>query len=257
MSGVFVNIPVHNNLKSVEECIAAVVDACEYAERDYTISVVDDHSDSETLSGLIELNNIYFAHMVLMHTKLRTKSPSPNLGLAVNMGLEAFQYSGCDWFWNVETDVYPQRTCLAELIYALEQQPEVGMACPLFIDPEKKKTRHVFPGPEGIALAGQPIEVAPQDTRYVPWHHAGANIVPGEIAKDPRCRVDESFKLWCCDFDWAWCVEDIFEKKLLYVGKAQAVHVGCMSSSKVDRDSFESETEANRRVREKWHREHL
>jgi len=254
MSKVFVNIPVHNHLKSAEECIAAVVDSCVYADLDFTMVVVDDNSDAETVKGLIELNNIYAAHMVLLHTKLKTNNPSPNLGLAVNMGLDAFQYSGCDYFWNVESDVYPEPSCLVELIAGLKDSPDAGMVCPLFIDPEKKRIRHAYPGPDGQALAGQFIEAAPTHNLQVNWQHMGCNLVPAEIAKDPQCRVDESFKLWCCDFDWAWCVEDVFHKKLYYVGKAQAVHIGGMSSSSVDHDN---EHQENIRVRQKWNRMHL
>ncbi len=259
---VFVGIPVHNHFDAVDKCIAAVNDACYYAGVDYMICLVDDNSDSETLAGLIALNNQYFAHMMLLHTRLRTDQPSPNLGLAVNMALEAYQHSNADYYWNVETDVFPTWECLEKLIDTLDRHPEVGMACPLFVDPEKTHVRHCFPGAEGQALAGQPLDnpdamKALLTERYVTWQHMGCNLVPGEIAKDPRCRVDESFRLWCCDFDWAWCVEDIFKKKLLYAGYAQAVHVGSVSSSGTDRPSFEDEREANIRVRQKWNRMHL
>jgi len=254
MSGVFVSIPVHNHLDSVEECIASVVDSCVHADLDFTMVVVDDHSDADTLKGLLELNNIYAANMVLMHTKLNSDSLPPNLGLAVNMALDAFQHSNCDYFWNVESDVYPEPSCLTELIASLKRNPDAGMVCPLFIDPAKKQIRHAYPGADGQALAGQLIEAAPLLDLQVTWQHMGCNLVPGEIAKDPKCRVDESFKLWCCDFDWAWCVEDVFHKKLLYVGQAHAVHVGNLSSATADHSN---EWLENMRVRQKWNRMHL
>ncbi len=254
MSGVLVSIPVHNNLESVKQCIETVVESCVFAEVDYTLVVVDDHSDAETIGGLISLNNQYAANMILLHTKLKSDNPAPNLSMAVNMALDAFQHSTCDYFWNVESDVYPEPSCLIELITALERHPDAGMVCPLFIDPAKKQIRHAYPGSEGQALAGQLIEKAPQRNLQVTWQHLGCNLVPGEIAKDPRCRLDESFKLWCCDFDWAWCIEDVFHRKLLYVGKAQAVHLGNLSSASADHSNEHAE---NVRVRQKWNRMHL
>jgi glycosyltransferase involved in cell wall biosynthesis len=247
MDSIVVGIPVHNHPESVLQCFKAVAEACEFADLHYRIVVVDDNSTPETVDYLIKQG------IGLLHVP---NTPAPNLGVAMNMAIAKCTDYAATYYFNVESDVYVEEDCLFHLIEAFHNHDDLGMVCPIFTDETKTAIRHAYPGHMGMALCGQHPDQVNQDV-FVPWHHAGANLVLGYIARDPRCRVDESFKLWCCDFDWCWCVEDVFQKKLLVAHKARAVHVGNLSSGTVDRDSFESESEANIRVRNKWHRRYL
>ena len=179
-----VGIPFHNVDDYVIRSAHAVASNCREVGAEFQLLLADDYSspDCKVVQGVEDIPEAKVIKVVSPY------GTNPNLGLAVNMMLDQVRPDD-DFYWNVESDVYPELGCLRELIKVLEQRDDISAV----------RGSHVLHFKNGIFL--HPNELKPQR-----WGHLTCFLVRGKHARDKRIRIEEDkFRLWFADLDYG-CV---------------------------------------------------
>lgn len=241
-----IGIPVHDAIDCTLRAIDCVLGACQDCGWAYELHVVDDNSTPENHTRLEE--RLSLVECTLVTTQSLIPNPAPNLAFNVNWLLDHVS-EDADYYLNLETDVFVNSEALGILMTRLQECADVCMVFPMQLTPDRRRADFHF------CRRGYPtVEALSPDLlaeMYFKWTHMGCTMIRGEHARDRAIRVDERFKLFCCDEDYSLCLRQVTGKHILYVASATVLHAGHASSQEGMKSN--SDPECFSRVDSKWY----
>ena len=187
-----IGIPFHNAETCVCRCIDAVARCC--VGFDYQIVLANDFSNDAALATVAQ-HIAALPQARIVHLKDRVGTSNPNLGAAVNLMLDLVRPED-DFYWNVESDVYPEPSALSAAIDAFT--PDVSAV-------------------RGIAVEEDGSETLNQSYGRHRWWHLCCMLIRGEDARNKAIRIEEApFRLWYADMDFGCCLTAVTGKQAVF-----------------------------------------
>lgn len=202
-----VGMPFNNKPECVIKSARHILNNCLSIGADAQLLLINDYSTPETIHQIkyampsVKIVDIYSEH-----------GTNPNLGRAVNIALNMVRPDD-DYYWNVESDVYPQPGCLEALIDGLTKNTDI---C-------------------AVRAEGGGTPAIPEKRR---WWHMTCLLVRGEHARDPRIRIDETFRLWYADQDYGCTMNNVTGQLSLTITDAHMIHDGGASVNQAPAGHF-------------------
>ena len=234
MKKITIGIPIHNAIDVAEKTIQLAANACIANNYDFQIIVVDDNSDQNTkniLSRLISYNkNIH-----IYHTEDYISNPSPNLAWNDNFILNNVRDDD-DYCLILESDVWIINSTIPCLIEGFNTHDNISAVLSAQLNPDRKTVNWA----NGVWYENTDIKDIPKELIIDDYRTnipIGCALLRGEIARNPKIRIDETFTLWSCDDDFWHNLRYETNTNILCYNKSKVVHIAHKSSPAYN-DSF-------------------
>ena len=205
--------------------------------------------DNASTDGTADLVQSLFPNVHLI-----ANTDNPGFGAANNQGMAEAKVYGPRNYFLLNPDTKLQPGALFELINALEEQPNGGMAGARLVygDGRFQPSAFFFPGLRQLAFDLFPLPARYYESRWngrypqawlardnAPFaidHPLGATMMVRADVAEATHGFDESFHMYCEEIDWSWRIQEA-GWRVYVVPAAEIIHYGGESTRQVPAQS--------------------